>query len=1375
MSYAQWNPSTTYVISDIVEYAGFIYTATVVNQNVPPQPTTATWTLSGGSGGGGLINSITAGNTNVAIGGTATNVVISGTLQNLTSNVATQNFAFSGNAAGNPSFVIGGGEEFKVITTDLTPHIIVSNAVGSGVQLGNPAGYGGLKVIAPTVAVATTSDTQVATTEFVQNAIIAGSGGGTLQSVVNAGNGISNYVVGSTATIQSTNFTSGVALTLNGDASTGATKNGVKMISNADASKYVAMDFQNVNLNGTDYSWSSIVSGVASVSAGTNINLTGTATNPVVNVNTAITSLTANPVSADSKLLQFNRTIEATTSPQSVPAPTYPKETATLINNSSSVSPIQPFFSQQGFRSFVPLTGGGFIAGGDQVAVCSADGLTKTYYSPLTSGYINCILPNVNGLTYFVGLFTFVDGVESGTNIMAFNGTNFLAVNGIFNSGFVELTTIAYDGTYLYTSDTVAIIKHSYVGMGTTWSYTGNSLGLGSGGILCSLGLTSFPAFGFGNCVVVGGSFIAGADSYVIVWDGVSSYFPLQNNFLDGAVYSLSLSGSLIYVGGAFTGYANVYYSLTDIYQGQPFFAFPPSNPVYTIGSTYYGGGVSNVGELYYGTTHLTGLTGTVLGYASLTSSNAWISDAGNFSYQYPVITNIPVIFNTTIPIVPSGLTSITLPANGDTVVLQASADLSSWYVLEQPAPIKSIVGGTGISVSTTNSVATITNTGLTAVPNLNSVLTAGNSANNKTILINDGGATVNLTSLSNTGVYVNNFPTNTQSRLDKDGTYITDLAGNIAYGRNGITKSDSGFSITTAGQLSLAGATVVAPTVSPATDSSTKIATTAFVQSAIAGSVSGVSSFSAGTTGLTPSTATTGAVVLSGTLAVANGGTGVITSTGTGSTVLSISPALTGNPTAPTQTFGFRTTGIANTLFVSDAIRNVLNNIVSASPVNLLVSSTPYLTTTGSLSYVVNLPDATTLQVGRIFYINNNTNAVGNTITINNFAGATLVSNGQQGSSYQFILLTNSTTAGTWDIHSYLPTGANFGTSGLVYQGNLTFTGSGTSTIAQSGSGTLSITAPTLTGVPLAPTAVAGTNTTQIATTAFVQTAVAGATIPTYNQVLNAGATATSKTATINDGGTNSTAVSATSITATTSASSNAMIGASNTITTGVNNTVFNATGFTTNINGTNQIVALGTTPSIIVGAGSNTSAVNNGIINLNSTGSGYTNAPQFNIISNNNTAGSTVGVPSITYYKGGRNAVADDLITSQHFYARNYAGTKTEFARMEVAVRNTGVGNDDGSIGFLGLINGVETEFFRMNGADSENNMFLNMDMNGNSIKTTAGNLTIDASTSSGTGTITALLKAGGNLIFTNLPTASAGLPAGAVWRNGTVLNIV
>jgi len=58
-----------------------------------------------------------------------------------------------------------------------------------------------------------------------------------------------------------------------------------------------------------------------------------------------------------------------------------------------------------------------------------------------------------------------------------------------------------------------------------------------------------------------------------------------------------------------------------------------------------------------------------------------------------------------------------------------------------------------------------------------------------------------------------------------------------------------------------------------------------------------GVSSFSAGTTGLTPATATTGAVTLAGTLAVANGGTG----TATPSLVAGTNVTITG--TWPNQT----------------------------------------------------------------------------------------------------------------------------------------------------------------------------------------------------------------------------------------------------------------------------------------------------------------------------------------------------------------------------------------------------------------------------------------------------------------------------------------
>ena len=94
-----------------------------------------------------------------------------------------------------------------------------------------------------------------------------------------------------------------------------------------------------------------------------------------------------------------------------------------------------------------------------------------------------------------------------------------------------------------------------------------------------------------------------------------------------------------------------------------------------------------------------------------------------------------------------------------------------------------------------------------------------------------------------------------------------------VANGGTGVTASTGTGSTVLSASPTFTG-TPAAPTASTGTNT-TQIATTAFVQNQIGAIAAGVSSFSAGTTGFTPSTGTTGAVTLSGTLNTANGGTG--------------------------------------------------------------------------------------------------------------------------------------------------------------------------------------------------------------------------------------------------------------------------------------------------------------------------------------------------------------------------------------------------------------------------------------------------------------------------------------------------------------------
>ena len=118
-----------------------------------------------------------------------------------------------------------------------------------------------------------------------------------------------------------------------------------------------------------------------------------------------------------------------------------------------------------------------------------------------------------------------------------------------------------------------------------------------------------------------------------------------------------------------------------------------------------------------------------------------------------------------------------------------------------------------------------------------------------------------------------------------------------------------------------------------------------------------GVLSFSGGTTGLTPATASIGVVTLAGTLAVANGGTGVTTSTGTGSVVLSNSPTLvTPALGTPSALVGTNITGTATAFTASNVTTNA--NLTGA------ITSVGNATTLGSFTSA-NLRAALTDETG--------------------------------------------------------------------------------------------------------------------------------------------------------------------------------------------------------------------------------------------------------------------------------------------------------------------------------------------------------------------------------------------------------------------------
>ena len=185
-------------------------------------------------------------------------------------------------------------------------------------------------------------------------------------------------------------------------------------------------------------------------------------------------------------------------------------------------------------------------------------------------------------------------------------------------------------------------------------------------------------------------------------------------------------------------------------------------------------------------------------------------------------------------------------------------------------------------------------------------------------------------------------------------------------------------------------------------------------------------------------------------------------------------------------------------------------------------------------------------------------------------------------------------------------------------------------------------------------------------------------------------------------------------------------------------------------------------------IGAFNNASiAVNQRIFAQTQQVDDFTN-PTFQIWNNN---ASTASFPSIKFNKTTTATPAGSIVGAINFYARDAGNTSYEWARMTASARNVGAGNQDGSLSVSCLQNGAISDFFSFNGADNENNSLKPLDMNGQSIKTSSGSLTLSATSSVAPGGHITLapLSATGDLIFegTNIQSATSGGSAGTHLR--------
>jgi hypothetical protein len=192
----------------------------------------------------------------------------------------------------------------------------------------------------------------------------------------------------------------------------------------------------------------------------------------------------------------------------------------------------------------------------------------------------------------------------------------------------------------------------------------------------------------------------------------------------------------------------------------------------------------------------------------------------------------------------------------------------------------------------------------------------------------------------------------------------------------------------------SFAGNVVTATTGTFTSVSGNGVALTAINASNISSGTVATARISGSYTGITGVGTLTAGTWNATTIAVANGGTGVTSSTGTGNVVLSASPTLTGAPLAPTAANGTNTTQIATTAFVQASTTALGLGTMSTQNANNVTITGGSITGITDLAVADGGTGASTFTANSVVLGNGTSSLAGNMIAPGT-SGNVLTSNG--------------------------------------------------------------------------------------------------------------------------------------------------------------------------------------------------------------------------------------------------------------------------------------------------------------------------------------------------------------------------------------------